>query len=978
MARFQKKKKSASGTKVFGILSILGAVAVAIVIVMSRAGNLSAQVLPPPICGNGSVETGEQCDDRNPISEDGCSAQCRTEYCGDRVIQTRRGEICDDGNFQASDGCNHLCRRETCGDGIIQSLAPLSETCDDRNTTNGDGCSSLCKTEARPNASVSVTMPASADRATGKVDVVLTIKNTSTVTIPAANAIYRYNPAILKPSIAANAANCKVLTPGIINCQNFPLPAGATIDVPFFLGGTAVVQCNGIVSGNAQVSAAGDSNPADNITRPVNTTITCSQNAANAAVSLSVPESIVQGEHLTASVTAKNTSTVDMPYVTISYSFQSTLGVTPVIVTDPSGACQVVGRGSIICQNFPLAAGESKLFEFRLTNTDNVPCNIVALGLAQLAATNDSNPADNRTAYLNTRIQCGQREGLTVSMKSIGSTGTAVKNQKDVVLAGFEARAGTTSDIRMEKIEFTARAGASANNALNYTLWVDTDGDQIVDTKIQTGVSAQNNTITFSQMIGDGYFIPAGKSALFQVRADIASSLVTNTLAIDFLPGTTYIEAESVRTGRALQNIRTDGVCDVSPCEIVVTKVPPMVYTLISQGSLYVTQDTTPLRNRQLLGGTLTDPILRLSFRATGEPVDVTTLRIIVDKPGSVDRLELYTDDAANPFAFATTAGCGSFNVMAEPTFCANMQSRQLVIPEGSDVKVSIRPRMKSDDNGATSGQAVTAKILGRTFVNNLTGDEAVLARGVLSSMELVPNNGDTIPQGEVIIRPSLTGIGGVGPNSDIVGNPNVTSLSRIAAITNANPDANGSSVPTGVANIGQFKFTAARNSNSKNGLNKVTLGDLFFNVNATNVAIDNLSWRFYNKADSTVTKTCAAMTTAGTNITTPTVSGIFLVACTGLTASSVNTSIDMGGDQTFVLQANITNPQVNNTQSSVLQVSLQNFSNMAFTTFGTTQSHLRWVDDDAGTLGTGTTTESAFLWVEYPETVVNSTAYQS
>src|SRR5262249_35967116 len=42
----------------------------------------SASTEPPPdegVCGDGSVDPGEQCDDGNTISGDGCSATCQTE-----------------------------------------------------------------------------------------------------------------------------------------------------------------------------------------------------------------------------------------------------------------------------------------------------------------------------------------------------------------------------------------------------------------------------------------------------------------------------------------------------------------------------------------------------------------------------------------------------------------------------------------------------------------------------------------------------------------------------------------------------------------------------------------------------------------------------------------------------------------------------------------------------------------------------------
>ncbi|MBI2175693.1 MAG: DUF4215 domain-containing protein [Parcubacteria group bacterium] len=54
-----------------------------------------------------AVETGEQCDDGNNISGDGCSAICTIEttgVVGDGVLNI--GEECDDGNTVSGDGCS--------------------------------------------------------------------------------------------------------------------------------------------------------------------------------------------------------------------------------------------------------------------------------------------------------------------------------------------------------------------------------------------------------------------------------------------------------------------------------------------------------------------------------------------------------------------------------------------------------------------------------------------------------------------------------------------------------------------------------------------------------------------------------------------------------------------------------------------------------------------------------------------------------
>jgi endo-1,4-beta-xylanase len=61
-----------------------------------------------PQCGNGVIETGEQCDDGNAMNNDGCSSTCtRTGLCGNGVIET--GERCDDGNTMNNDGCSSTC-----------------------------------------------------------------------------------------------------------------------------------------------------------------------------------------------------------------------------------------------------------------------------------------------------------------------------------------------------------------------------------------------------------------------------------------------------------------------------------------------------------------------------------------------------------------------------------------------------------------------------------------------------------------------------------------------------------------------------------------------------------------------------------------------------------------------------------------------------------------------------------------------------
>jgi cysteine-rich repeat protein len=74
--------------------------------------------------------------------------------CGDGVLDT--GEECDDGNREDRDSCTNDCACPRCGDGVLYSFAtprspgcPMAEVeeCDDGNQVAGDGCSATCERE---------------------------------------------------------------------------------------------------------------------------------------------------------------------------------------------------------------------------------------------------------------------------------------------------------------------------------------------------------------------------------------------------------------------------------------------------------------------------------------------------------------------------------------------------------------------------------------------------------------------------------------------------------------------------------------------------------------------------------------------------------------------------------------------------------------------------------------------------------------
>lgn len=575
---------------------------------------------------------------------------------------------------------------------------------------------------------------------------------------------------------------------------------------------------------------------------------------------------------------------------------------------------------------------------------------------------------------------------LTIAVKAIGTTDTAVENAKNITLFRFEARAGEAEDILFTKAVLEAKSG-SLLNGQNYTLWVDTDGDGAVDTILEDGVASQSAQIPFSDLAGGGYVIPAEETVVFEVHGDIASSLTNDDLQIQFATGAsvTFLEAEELDDGSNLSGLQINGTFhnSVTSADIIVTTTDSQRWVLVAQGDLFVIKDSTPLTNRQLLGGALGEAVLRLQFHAENEAVDVTDLQINSSGSlaGSVDRLELYKSGESTPFALATVGGCGNDDVLTQnpgvqgstttEAFCANMESRQLVVPEGEDIDVIVRPKMKTDVAGGSSNDIVWLFMTDQNVSDESSGSGAVRARGDESSNNLTANDEDATAEGEVFI-----GTNSAAANAVIVGNKNVSVLAKITSITNASQDANGSAVPTDVSDIGSFKFAAAAHSNSKNGLNDAVLSGIVFNVNATNVSIAADSFKLYNKANSSDGNKVACTAYRGTTAIAGTASGTFTVDCHSLNSNTlIDTEIDQGDDVTLILEANVTDPSNSAVGAvSTLQASLSQFNSITRTTFGpdttSTISHLTWLDKD--------TTTTSFTWVEYPETTVKSTSYQS
>ncbi len=112
-------------------------------------------------CGDGTQDAGEECDDGNNISCDGCDRDCTIDACGNGAVC--KPEECDDGNNIDGDGCTSACISELCMNGTVNP--GWDEECDDG--VESVGCDTDCTLTVCGDQLVNVTAGETCDEGTG-------------------------------------------------------------------------------------------------------------------------------------------------------------------------------------------------------------------------------------------------------------------------------------------------------------------------------------------------------------------------------------------------------------------------------------------------------------------------------------------------------------------------------------------------------------------------------------------------------------------------------------------------------------------------------------------------------------------------------------------------------------------------------------------------------------------------------------------
>ncbi|MDD5624005.1 MAG: S-layer homology domain-containing protein [Candidatus Peribacteraceae bacterium] len=516
---------------------------------------------------------------------------------------------------------------------------------------------------------------------------------------------------------------------------------------------------------------------------------------------------------------------------------------------------------------------------------------------------------------------------LRVDQQSQAASVALSAGAKDVPLLVFDASAAR-QDARMTTLLLTVSGSLTAVN--NYRLFLTTDG--VHETLVDSGL-LRGSEVTFS---GFSVLVPKSETVRLTVKANIIENVAPAAFALRFnTANPAYIEAVGTEDGRALTGIQTDsGACTgFNICWITVYTKSSSTITVGEQGNLFVTSSTTPVSSHQLLGGQLSPDLLHLTFHASQEDIEVRTLTIA---GGSDDltRLELYEPGATTPVALATAAQC---EVVTTGQFCASLH---FVVGKDQTRDLLVRALVEADAEGAQSGDTVALML--SPFLTAL--DKAVEARGVASLQDLAQNDGDGTADGEIFI-----GRSSAGSNSPITGPTHDIVFAKIASITNAHSDADNTLVPSGLASIATFRFTAAPNVNSFGGLNRVELRKLTFSVSAVNVQFQGGSFVLFNKLNSSTTVRC---TESG-------VTENFTVVCDNLAAGTIAAEIEQDKTIDLVLRGTIAAQAASGVLS--LQVSLTGLGDRS------SVGPVEWSDQ-----------ATTFTWVDLTETSVRSTYYRT
>ncbi|MFA5273751.1 MAG: hypothetical protein WC353_06375, partial [Candidatus Peribacter sp.] len=369
----------------------------------------------------------------------------------DRVVTSVNCTQCSDGLDDDQDGATDYPNDYSCDSPADNDETNPKAQCQDGMDNDGDGltdyptdpgCSSLQDNDEsnpnqNPDASILKSGPAIVTRG-NTISYTIAVTNVGSATaqnVVVADAV----PSGLAFQAGASSPECVLNGGGMsVLCNNFSLAVGQTKIFTVTFTVTTAVACGAAIQNTATVSTSNDTNPSNNSSQ-WNTAVQCvtaqcsdgmdndgdgltdyptdpgcsslqdndefnqTQNP-DVAVTKSGPQTVNRGDAVLYTVTATNVGTATALNVVVA-------DVIPAGLTFHGGLsstdCLLNGAGtSVLCNNFSLAAGQSKNFTIAFTIPQTVQCGSVVQNTATVSTSNDPNGTNNTSQTIVTTVQC--------------------------------------------------------------------------------------------------------------------------------------------------------------------------------------------------------------------------------------------------------------------------------------------------------------------------------------------------------------------------------------------------------------------------------------------------------------------------------------------------------------------------------------------------------------------------------------------
>lgn len=451
-----------------------------------------------------------------------------------------------------------------CGNGVREG----AEQCDDDNTTDGDGCSSQCLTEGGSSSSSSTTTSAASSSTTSAVSS-STSDASSSATSQTSSAEQSSSAGGTSGDGGGSSASSDASSSAVTSSESSDASASSES------------------SGSSESAASSESS--DTSTSSESSDTSQSSDASESSQDSSV-SSTVSSETSAGGGSSSEESSV-------SVASSSSLASASSSETSASGGAssevssEVSSAGSSEAQS---SAGGSS--ESSASSSSSLPPAVCGNGLVEITEQcDDGNLADDdgcsSTCNEETNFYCTGEPSvcqylvpglpaisLRIDVKNIGDTVNATASQQGIVLMRFDATAGGAQNINVNNLAFEVVDG-SAQNITNFELWIDTNGDDVVDTFQESG-GFSGSLIRFNGAAMGGT-VASGQTRAYEVRADVPPTLTgapaEARIAFAF-NAPDFIEADIVG-GSDLEGVQINFSCLHPICEIFLSSIDSPLFT---------------------------------------------------------------------------------------------------------------------------------------------------------------------------------------------------------------------------------------------------------------------------------------------------------------------------------------------------------------------------------------------------------------